>query len=152
MKLKPKLPEYNIFSIQDYIQTQIDTSQSPFLKEIILLITMYLFYINVESNILTSALKYGFIIFLLRYILSILTRIQNIKTKDRYFQIDSNVVLFSIMIFLMMNSTNYLTWILISSYSLLVISTKEHYTSDIIITILVVHYILHNNYIKQYVQ
>ena len=41
----------------------------------------------------------------------------------------------------LLNLKDYMVWILIISYSLLVISSQEHYTSDIIITIFLVHYV-----------
>jgi len=50
------------------------------------------------------------------------------------------LILFCIMLFLL-NLKNYMVWVLIISYSLLVISSQEHYTSDVIITIFLVHYV-----------
>jgi hypothetical protein len=144
----------NTFVIKDYLQKYLDTSSKPFLKEIILLATIYFFYINVEIDVLTLALKYALILFVLRYLLSVFTDIQNVNSKRRYFQINGNVLLFSV-ILLIIAKKNYIgynwVWVLIISYSLLVISTLEHYTSDIIITVLLVHYVLTNNFITSYV-
>ena len=46
----------------------------------------------------------------------------------------------------MLNNT-FITWALIISYSLLVISTKEHYTSDVVLTLILVYSIYENTYI-----
>ena len=136
------------------MQKYLDTSSKPFLKEIVLLATMYFFYVNVETDVLTLALKYALVLFVLRYLLSVFTDIQNVNSKRRYFQINGNVLLFSV-ILLIIAKQNYIgynwVWVLIISYSLLVISTREHYTSDIIITVLLVHYVLTNNFITSYV-
>jgi len=127
-------------TIRDYLQTRFDTTSKPFLKEIVLLVTMYLFYVNVESNTLVTACKYAIVLFVLRYILAIFTDIRTTNTSRRYFQINGHLILFCIILFLL-NLKDYMMWILIISYSLLVISSQEHYTSDIIITIFLVHYV-----------
>lgn len=140
--------------VWDYLQKRFDTSSKPFLKEIVLLVAMYLFYVNVESNVLITACKYAIVLFVIRYILAIFTdirinrtdtrtdKITNARTDKsrRYFQINGHLILFCIILFLL-NLKDYMMWILIISYSLLVISSQEHYTSDIIITIFLVHYV-----------
>jgi hypothetical protein len=128
--------------VRDYVQMRFDKIYKPFLKEIILLVAMYLFYVNTESNTLVVACKYIVILFILRYILSIFTdiRIRKDNKSRRYFQMNAYLILFCIMLF-MLNLKNYMVWILIISYSLLVISSQEHYTSDIIITVFLVDYI-----------
>jgi hypothetical protein len=167
---------YNENSIRDYLQTRFDTTSKPFLKEIVLLVAIYLFYVNVESNVLITACKYAIVLFVIRYILAILTDIRtnirtntrtitrtneitneitnkitnartnavtNTRTKNkssRYFQINGHLILFCIILFLL-NFKDYMMWILIISYSLLVISSQEHYTSDIIMTVFLVHYV-----------
>lgn len=140
--------------VRDYLQTRFDTSSKPFLKEIVLLVTMYLFYVNVESNVLITACKYAIVLFVIRYILAIFTdirinrnrtdtrtdKITDTRTSRRYFQINGHLILFCIILFLL-NLKDYIVLVLIISYSLLVISSQEHYTSDIIITIFLVHYV-----------
>lgn len=136
--------------VRDYLQTRFDTSSKPFLKEIVLLVTMYLFYVNVESNVLITACKYAIVLFVIRYILAIFTDIRinrnrtdtrtDTRTSRRYFQINGHLILFCIILFLL-NLKDYIVLVLIISYSLLVISSQEHYTSDIIITIFLVHYV-----------
>lgn len=156
-------PNEKTIVVRDYLQTRFDTSSKPFLKEIVLLVAMYLFYVNVESNTLITACKYAIVLFVIRYILAIFTNIRtnittNIRTNTRtdtdtrtdtrtdtdtsrrYFQINGHLILFCIILFLL-NLKDYMVWILIISYSLLVISSQEHYTSDIIITIFLVHYV-----------
>jgi hypothetical protein len=139
------MPNEKTIVIRDYLQTRFDTSSKPFLKEIVLLVAMYLFYVNVESNTLVTACKYAIVLFVLRYILAFFTDIRtntttNKNTSRRYFQINGHLILFCIILFLL-NLKDYMVWILIISYSLLVISSQEHYTSDIIITIFLVHYV-----------
>jgi hypothetical protein len=155
-------------SIRDYLQTRFDTTSKPFLKEIVLLVAIYLFYVNVESNVLITACKYAIVLFVIRYILAILTDIRtitrtnertnertNTRTNEitkinkssRYFQINGHLILFCIILFLL-NFKDYMMWILIISYSLLVISSQEHYTSDIIMTIFLVHYVYKLDFVK----
>ena len=47
--------------------------------------------------------------------------------------------------------SGYLATVLITSYSLLVISTKEHYTSDVLVTLLVTYSLFNNSTVKYYV-
>ena len=142
------------FVIEDYFQKRFNTSSRPFLKDIVLILLIYIFYMYSESNVLIMALKLSVILFVLRYILSVVTNIKHLGSRRRYFQINGNVLLFSIIILLMskahvldIDKAFGLGPVLIISYSLLVISTRQHYTSDIIMTILLTYSLVTNNYI-----
>ena len=54
MNLDLNMPNEKTIVIRDYVQTRFDTSSKPFLKEIVLLVAMYLFYVNVESKLIYS--------------------------------------------------------------------------------------------------
>lgn len=139
--------------VKDYIQTVLDTSTKPFIKEFILIVSLYFFYNAVPTSVFINFIKYVLIMILFRYFLSIVTRIET-KDGNRHFVLNANVIIFSLILFSlnrynMLNNT-FITWGLIISYSLLVISTKEHYTSDVVLTLILVYSIYENTYIRQY--
>jgi hypothetical protein len=146
------------FIVTDAIQKHIDTSDHPFLKELILFACLYLFYNNTETSIFIIFAKYALIMIFLRFVLNVLTERRD-KTKDkRYFLLNAHVILMTLMCLLSFRYNVYglgnsllLTWVIIISYSLLVISTKEHYTSDVILSILIVLLSIDNDKIHSYI-
>ena len=100
-------------------------------------------------------IKYITILILIRYFLSVLTQIKDSNDR-RYFILNANVIIFTTIILWMNQSgilvdRGYLALVLITSYSLLVISTKEHYTSDILVTLLVTYSLFNNSVVKHYI-
>jgi hypothetical protein len=145
----------NQFVYKDYLQEFFDTSSKPFVKEIVLIVALYWFYTNTPLQDFIIFIKYIIILILIRYVLSVLTQIRDNNDK-RYFVLNANVIIFMTII-LWMNQygslvdRGYLASVLITSYSLLVISTKEHYTSDVLVTLLVTYSLFNNSTVKYYV-
>lgn len=134
--------------IKDFVHEKLDTSKHQFLKEIILFITLYIFYLYSDSVILITFLKYIITFIIVRYLLSLLTEIKDEHNKKQFI-LNINVIVFTCVILLMnqygiLKEYQLLSYALIISYSLLVISTREYYTSDVIITLIVVHYLYKN--------
>lgn len=144
----------NYLIVNDYIQSVVDTSTKPFIKEFILIVCLYFFYNIAPTSVFISFLKYVFIMIFFRYFLSVVTQIQN-KHGQRHFILNANVIIF-VLVLLSLNrhqlfERTFLMWLLITLYSLLVISTKEHYTSDVILTIILVYSLYENTYIRYYI-
>ena len=144
----------NSFVYKDYLHEIFDTSSKPFVKEIVLLAALYWFYINTSAPDFIIFIKCITLLILIRYLLSILTNI-NDRNGKRYFVLNANVIIFATMILMMHQSgilidRGYLALVLITSYSLLVISTKEHYTSDVLVTLLVTYSCFNNAIVKYY--
>lgn len=145
----------NQFVYKDYLQEFFDTSSKPFVKEIVLIVALYWFYTTTPLQDFIIFIKYIIILILIRYVLSVLTQIRDNNDK-RYFVLNANVIIFMTIILWMNQSGSlvdrgYLAIVLITSYSLLVISTKEHYTSDVLVTLLVTYSLFNNSTVKYYV-
>lgn len=145
----------NQFVYKDYLQEFFDTSSKPFVKEIVLIVALYWFYTTTPLQDFIIFIKYITILILIRYVLSVLTQIRDNNDK-RYFVLNANVIIFTTIILWMNQSgslvdSGYLATVLITSYSLLVISTKEHYTSDVLVTLLVTYSLFNNSTVKYYV-
>lgn len=145
----------NQFVYKDYLQEFFDTSSKPFVKEIVLIVALYWFYTTTPLQDFIIFIKYIIILILIRYVLSVLTQIRDNNDK-RYFVLNANVIIFTTIILWMNQSgslvdSGYLATVLITSYSLLVISTKEHYTSDVLVTLLVTYSLFNNSTVKYYV-
>lgn len=143
------------FVYKDYLQEIFDTSSKPFLKEIVLLAALYWFYTTTSTEEMIIFIKYITILILIRYFLSVLTQIRDSNDR-RYFILNANVIIFMTIVLSMNKSgilvdRGYLALILITSYSLLVISTKEHYTSDVLLTLVVTYSLFNNSVVKHYV-
>lgn len=144
------------FIITDHLQTYLQNDSWIVLKDIILLGFVYVFYANVEFSVFITALKYYITILLIRYLVSITTTYKNKTTDEKYFQISSHISLFMILILLSMKNNLFslgvnqnMAWILILSYGLLIISTKQHYSYDVLSTMLLVYYLFTNEYFNQ---
>ena len=143
------------FVYKDYLQEIFDTSSKPFIKEIVLLAALYWFYTTTSTEDMIIFIKYIIVLILIRYFLSVLTQIRD-RDNRRYFVLNANVIIFTTVILLMHKSgmlvdKGYLALVLITSYSLLVISTKEHYTSDVLLTLVVIYSLFNNSVVKHYI-
>jgi hypothetical protein len=147
--------ESNQFVYKDYLQEIFDTSSKPFIKEIVLIVALYWFYTTISIEDFIIFIKYIILLILIRYFLSVLTQIRDSNDR-RYFILNANVIIFMTIIlwtnqFGILVDRGYLASVLITSYSLLVISTKEHYTSDVLVTLLVTYSLFNNSTVKYYV-
>ena len=147
--------ESNQFVYKDYLQEIFDTSSKPFIKEIVLIVALYWFFTTISIEDFIIFIKYIILLILIRYFLSVLTQIRDSNDR-RYFILNANVIIFMTIIlwtnqFGILVDRGYLASVLITSYSLLVISTKEHYTSDVLVTLLVTYSLFNNSTVKYYV-
>ena len=145
-----------IFIIKDQIQTYLNFEKWSLLRDIILAVFIYLFYINVDFSTSIIVIKYYITLLIIRYLISVTTIHKNKNDNTKYFQISGHLSLFMILILLSiqvnlfnLNINKDMAWILILSYALLNIAVQKHYSSDILFTILLVHYLYTSTYFKQ---
>ena len=141
------------FMVKDLLHNYLDTTQIPFVKELILILCIYLFYYNSSFETFTFFIKYAFILFIIRYILSTLTY-KEISNK-KYFDLNAHVILLTLVV-LLSNKYNklpneFLSWLIIIVYGLLVISTRENFTSDVFVTIFIVYIFVNYKDISRYI-
>lgn len=155
-----------MYIIEDKIQTYLQYENWSLLRDIILIILVYIFYTNVEFNLFQAAIKYYIIFLIIRYLISIITTVTKKEntTTEKYFQISAHVGLFTILMLLFsmshvpqnadvadkvpfINQTS--SWVIILAYGLLNIATQKHYFYDILSTILLVNYLFTIDYFKQ---
>lgn len=138
------------FIVEDWIQNNIKFKSSfmELLNNILLVLLVYVFYSNVEFPIFVKFIKYYVLLLVIRYIISSVTNIKDVENKKRYFQINSHIALFVLIILICIESNTfelsnnyYLSVGLILIYSLIVIITRYAFTYDVITTILLIHYI-----------
>lgn len=143
------------FMVKDLLHNYLDTTQIPFVKELILILCIYLFYYNSSFETFTFFIKYAFILFIIRYVLSTLTYKYKEISNKKYFDLNAHVILLTLIV-LLSNKYNklpneFLTWLIIVVYGLLVISTRENFTSDVIITIFIVYIFVNYKDISRYI-
>lgn len=147
-----------MYVIEDWLQDniKIDISSIELLNNIFLFALVYIFYSNVEFPIFLKFIKYYILLLCIRYISSSLTTIKDSKNNKRYFQINSHIALFLIIILICIETNtfglgdnNYLALTLIILYSFIIILTKYGYTYDVIISILLIHYIFNLKILKE---
>lgn len=145
------------FIVEDWIQNNIKFKSSfmELLNNILLVLLVYVFYSNVEFPIFVKFIKYYVLILIIRYIISSVTNIKDVENNKRYFQINSHIALFVLIILICIESNTfelsnnyYLSLALILIYSLIVIITRYAYTYDVITTILLIHYIFNSDTFK----
>lgn len=143
------------FMVKDTLHNYLDTTQIPFVKELILILCIYVFYYISSFETFTNFIKYVIILFIIRYVLSTLTYKYKEKTNKKYFDLNAHIILLTLVV-LLSNKYNklpneFLTWLTIVAYSLLVISTQENFTSDVIVTIFIVYIFVNYKDISRYI-
>lgn len=140
--------------IKDYLQDTFDLSQYSIVRDIILIVSVYLFYRNIPFEIFINLIKYYICLIIIRWILSNITTItkkQNDKDK-KYFQISGHTILFVLLILMSLDNNIFtnktLAYIIIVAYSLLNILVKAHYSYDVLMSIFLTFYMY--NYLKNY--
>jgi hypothetical protein len=142
--------------IRDRLHNVFNTSSKLFIKEIILIVMIYMFYSNVTFNTFFTFIKYTFLFLSLRFILSFVTEKRDSITKKKYFDLNAPMIIFATMILLTYNTgilyNKLLLSLIIVSYSIYIISTQEYYTSDVIITLLLVYSLMNNPNISYFIE
>lgn len=139
---------------QDYIESKFDKNTLVIINEIVFYgIIVYYYYFgpiqDYEQNF--RILKYIGLIFVLRYLLSYITEIKEVKLSDKkrsdgdvasnkYFQFNSKVAIFSILILMLsVNNNIFITLSIVCSYALLSSGAKYGYTVDNLITVIITY-------------
>lgn len=145
-----------MFIIKDQLQKYLDFQKWSLLRDIILAVFIYFFYVNVDFSISIIVIKYYITLLIIRYLISITTIYKNKTDNTKYFQISGHLSLFMILILLSikvnlfnLNTNQEMAWILILLYALLNIAVHKHYSSDILFTMLLVYYLYTSSYFKQ---
>lgn len=143
------------YTISDYIHSV--TTPKPFIKEIVLIALAYWFYTTSSSSSMISFVKYTVIVMLIRYILSEMTQIVSVNDKKKQFQLNAHVMIFMIIVLIMnrngvLSNQTLVTSILVIAYSLLVVTTRDTYTSDVVMTVLFVYSFFNNPFIMRYLE
>lgn len=147
-----------MYIIEDWLQDniKIDITSIELLNNIFLCALVYIFYSNVEFSIFIKFIKYYILLLCIRYLGSLITTIKDENNK-RYFQINGHIGLFLIMVLLSietntfgLNDNKSLALGLIILYSFVVILTKYGYTYDVLITLLLIHYLFNLEILKEY--
>jgi hypothetical protein len=150
-----------MYVIEDWLRDNVKINISyvsyvELLNNIFLFALVYILYSNVEFTVFLKFIKYYILFLCIRYILSSLTTIKESKNNKRYFQINSHVGLFLIIILICIETNTfglgdnpYLASSLIIIYSVIIILTKYGYTYDVIISILLVHYMFNLKILKE---
>lgn len=146
----------NKIEISDYLHENLQLQDYIFIKDIILLLCIYLFYINFPYENFIKVLKIFIVVIIVRYILSLLTtyKFANENEKEKYFQYNFHIALLYILILSALHyqkSNNidnyfYLFHFLLLLYILLNIGNQSIYTTDAIFTLAV------TNLLYQYLQ
>ncbi len=142
--------------IRDRLHNVFNTSSKLFIKEIILIVMIYMFYSNVTFNTFFTFIKYTFLFLSLRFILSFVTEKRDSITKKKYFDLNAPMIIFTTIILLTYKTgilyNKLLLSLIIVSYSIYIISTQEYYTSDVIITLLLVYSLMNNPNISYFIE
>jgi hypothetical protein len=139
-------------TFQEYMQNKFDKNTLILINEILFYgIFVYYYYFGPiqDSQQNFTIVKYIAIIFILKYTLSYITNIKevtidekNIKNEKTYFQFNSKIAIFSILIlFLSLNQNIIVTLSILFSYALLSSSADYGYTTDNLITIIIVYFL-----------
>lgn len=141
---------------QDFIDKSIskkNISNLTVLNDIIFysIFIYYYYFGNFDDNL--SIIKYTCIFFVLRYFLNYITTYKVIKNKvvknNLNFILNSKIAIFSILVLFLLKCNSKLGIILIFLYSLLNSAIKYGYTSNNLLTIIVVYYLFFINLNKK---
>jgi hypothetical protein len=136
-------------SITDAIQSNFDLENYTLIRDVIIVAWGYLAYTQMPTDVFVKLVKYYITFVLIRWIISSMTTIEiNKKGQKKYFQISGHVGLFTLItLFLMQVSffgsdAHLLPYVFISTYALFNVAVKAHFTSDVINTVLFIHFMV----------
>jgi hypothetical protein len=127
-------------SVKDIFHENFTFSKHHLWADLILFcLAAYTYYVG-NTEIYTNLLKYIIFVFLLRYILNIITHYTNEETKKTYYQLNSHVALFALLVLLnpVLQFNTYIETFVIISYTLFLSLVKYGYTIDNLMTLLIV--------------
>jgi len=115
------------------------------MSELILFSLIALTYYNGNFELYIKIIKFMIIIFIIRYIFNTLTNYRENGKKKNLFQLNSILALFAIII--LSNNLNLNNWTVLSiliGYTLFLSATKNGYTVNNILTILIVYNLINS--------
>lgn len=136
-------------TIEDKLQQQYDYSNYTIVRDIVLVLGLYISYAYLNYETFTRILKVYFAFLIFRFVMSHLTTIHHQKdnTIKKYFQISGHMTLFTLIV---LHLSNYNVFNLqnltlrtstLVLYGLLNVLVHAHYTTDIINTAIIVHFV-----------
>lgn len=141
-----------MYSISDSLQNFLNLHDYKFVRDVILILSLVVFYLLAPLNGLWCLAKFYALGISIRFLLSLLTTIRHKETQIKYFQTSGHVLLFSFIILILSKFNNgisqQIAFITILLYALLNIATKAHFTTDVAYTILLVYFLFNNNYLQ----
>lgn len=142
--------------IIDKLHNVINTSSKSFIKDVILVIMIYVFYSNVSFNTFIVFIKYSLFFLFLRFVLSFVTEKRDAISKEKHFDLNAPIIIFTTIILLTYKYgilyNTFLLSLMVITYSVFVISTQDYYTSDAIITLLLVYSLMNNSNITYFIE
>jgi hypothetical protein len=139
LTVKDSLYEYTKVNYPEII------NKGVFLDILVYSLIAYSYYFG-NSELYTKFFKYLFAFLLLRYIFSILTNYTTKDTKDTkdkiYYQLNSTIGIFVLVIFLGNFDLNFITQIILVLSYATITSLINGYTTDNLLTVLVVYNLL----------
>lgn len=134
------------YTVTDYVQDEFnDNSKYSLISDGIIVLGLGFFYYKHGDFELLA--KLFAIAILIRFILSFLTNIQNSETKKHHYQLNGQLSLLLIIIYILYSQklfdiNEYVLYSIIALYIFLIITTKSSTTSDALFTSLVVYAIV----------
>lgn len=133
--------------ITDRLQEAYDYSAYTIMRDIVLLLVVYTTYTYLPFNTFSNIWKIYIGLIMLRFVLSELTAIRKKDSNKKYFQLSGHMALFTLSLLFatqhnVFNLQNPLFRnALLLIYGLLNIIVHAHYTTDIINTTILIHFI-----------
>jgi len=142
-----------MYQIEDSLQNNFDFSNISVIKDIMLGLSVYLFYINAESDIFMAFLKMIILLFIVRWLLANVTKMTHTSHNGdtsakpkRHFQISGHLIILYTIVFLSirynlfnLQDNQNIGWFVVFLYSFFIITTKTNTTSDILFSVLLIH-------------
>jgi len=132
--------------VKDLIHEHISIEKYHLWADLILFVLVaYTYYVG-NGELYTTLLKYVIFALILRYLLNNLTHYTNTDTKKTYYQFNSYVAIFALLILLnpLFQFNIYTETIVILGYTLFLSAVRYGYTVDNLITLLITKMIVAN--------
>ena len=139
METKETQEKEDTLKITDVIRDHLSFERYHLWADLILFVLIaYTYYVG-NGELYTNILKYVIFVFILRYLLNLLTHYTNTETKKTYYQLNSYVAIFSLLILLnpLFQFNIYTETIVILGYTLFLSAVRYGYTVDNLMTLLI---------------
>jgi hypothetical protein len=137
-----------MYTIEDTLQNNLNLESYSVIRDILLGISVYLFYINSSYDVFMTFIRMILILFVIRFLLANITKITDTTTNQKHFQISGHLIILYSIIALSIQHNNFnlennanLGWLIVGVYSLFIIGTKQQTVSDIVLSLLLLSFI-----------